>query len=538
MGTSASENIALDISATSNTAALQGARDDVTSLGKAAKEATDEMAEGYTQASASVDRFAVSLQHSEEGIERSRGAARGLALEVAHLSDAVVLSGGSMLGLVRAAGLAATEMAELSGVASLAASASGIGAIITVAATVIGLFVEMNREEDKLASSTKGLMDSLSGLASKSVDAIAAQEAFEMNLFKRTNQQIKDNNDLIASQQKIIDAGNGSSLTPDDTRKFTAAQEQNKRLLAFRSELEQRLYDIHKMGLDAQARADEQADEKAQRDQERRAADAHRIEEQREQKATALGAAMMEERSSALDKVNLSEEGQAIAKIDRETARREEEIRALQRSEDEETALIVLAETDRDAKVSAIRKAAQDAADKEKERQRQEDQRKQDEATQRQIHALESVMDAAIRSSDSYMQVVTKTLLTPIEKELEAEAAKAFVKAQASFASHDYIGAAEWGAVGLAAIEGARLVSQLGGLGSSGGGDGGAGAGSGASLTPRDSQGGGVTVLNLYTSDPFNRQNIMTASYELNRAGILNRPVYLPPTKGLSTSPG
>jgi hypothetical protein len=51
----------------------------------------------------------------------------------------------------------------------------------------------------------------------------------------------------------------------------------------------------------------------------------------------------------------------------------------------------------------------------------------------------------------------------------------------------------------------------------------------------RDSQSAGGQVINLYTVDPRNQEIINHTRYELGRAGVLKRPIYVPPTTGLAS---
>lgn len=528
MGTAAAENIAIQVESTANTRAISTAREDVTALGRATKEATGEVAEGFKSAGESTERFASHLQDTEEGVERSRGAARGLAMEFSHLSMAAVEGEGSTMGLIRAIGLATTEMAEMSGVAELAASASVLGAVAVAVTTLVALF-------DSAAEKNEKFLDSLSRLTQLNSRGIQMEADKDLQYLRETQAQITANIEAIKKDEEP---------TANPIRQIANAvdeqqrRNENKRLVALAEELEKQIFEIHEKGIEQK----EKEDDEAAREAERRAKEAARIAEENARKAAELDARMSEEKQSALDKVALNEEDQAIQKAIREEHRREAEIRALQVSEDEKTHLLILAQEDRDAQISAIHKAAVD-------RQAAEDKRKADEAAreaararEQQVRAIEQSMDAGIRAHESYADIATKTLLTPVEKYLEGLAASQLIDAAADAAALNFVGAAAHAAVAALALEGAREVAQIGGLNSHGGGGSGGGsygAGSGSDpFHPKDQQGGGATVINLMTTNPYSGENIAIASYELTRAGKLNRPIYVPPTNGLAVGGG
>ncbi|HVX39617.1 MAG TPA: hypothetical protein VHB25_08590 [Gemmatimonadaceae bacterium] len=125
-----------------------------------------------------------------------------------------------------------------------------------------------------------------------------------------------------------------------------------------------------------------------------------------------------------------------------------------------------------------------------------------------------------------------------------ADAARALVKAAhegaeaiASLAAGDFRGAALHGAAALEFGKAAALGAQES-LGAGGGGGAGSGgvastnAGS-ATFAPNAPQGGAAVIVNLLTTNPYTGENVATTSYYLNRQGLLNRPIYVPPTTGL-----
>jgi hypothetical protein len=289
----------------------------------------------------------------------------------------------------------------------------------------------------------------------------------------------------------------------------------------------------------------ERAADQATREAERRAQEEQRRRDEDLHKAESLHAALQEERQSAIDTATETEEQAAIDRAVRQEKRREEEIRNLQISEDEKTKVILDAQEARDAQITAIHKAAQDRQAEEDQRAADRQQRDQERAQEEQFELLSRGVEAAIQSAKSYPDALTKAFLTPIENFLDSIAVQETVAAVVDAAHLNFVGAAAHGAAAALAIAGARKVAQIGGLNSSSGGTSapstGSGAssyGSGSTFTPntRD-QNNGAIVVQLITTDPFNRQNIANVSYQLQRAGFLNRPIYIPPTTGLSQVP-
>jgi hypothetical protein len=94
------------------------------------------------------------------------------------------------------------------------------------------------------------------------------------------------------------------------------------------------------------------------------------------------------------------------------------------------------------------------------------------------------------------------------------------------------LAAGGYGAAALAA--GAEAAGAMGVGGGGGSGKGGSGAADSV-FQARDSQSAGGQVINLYTVDPRNQEIINHTRYELGRAGVLKRPIYVPPTTGLAS---
>lgn len=186
-----------------------------------------------------------------------------------------------------------------------------------------------------------------------------------------------------------------------------------------------------------------------------------------------------------------------------------------------------------------------DRADKEDEKRTEERIKKQQQAEKKRAAVLLLAVDAYVKGSESLQKTLIRLALDPLIKELEGTAVRQFVRAAASAAALDFAGAARHAGAGALALAGAREIAQLGGLGggSAGGGSGGSSGGGGSSSTtfePRVSGGAaGVMGLTIITQNSLGADHIQNLSFELNRAGILKRPiVQLPPTSGITVSAG
>lgn len=147
-----------------------------------------------------------------------------------------------------------------------------------------------------------------------------------------------------------------------------------------------------------------------------------------------------------------------------------------------------------------------------------------------------TIEDVLIASKSRQIKAIGHAAQTLRKLEIGAEGAYDAVLALregglalASFASGDFAGGALHLASAAQLGAAAALAGQeaLGGGTSSGGGGGGAsGAGT---FEPRNAASGGPQVINLYTTNPYSRENIQQVQYELDRAGVLK----IPPTTGI-----
>lgn len=137
-------------------------------------------------------------------------------------------------------------------------------------------------------------------------------------------------------------------------------------------------------------------------------------------------------------------------------------------------------------------------------------------------------LDAAVRSSDSLGKVLKRAALEPVVSFLEGLAIQEGIKAIAHYADFDLVGGALHTAAAAAAAGGAREVAQLGGLTSGGGGGRGGGGGGGGQFVPNAQQQGGNQTVLIQIGDVSNQALVNTLRYEIDRSGMLGKPVVAP----------
>jgi len=221
----------------------------------------------------------------------------------------------------------------------------------------------------------------------------------------------------------------------------------------------------------------------------------------------------------------------------REYLKQLDEIQKLQISEDEKTKLIVLAAQERDAAVNVARAKQQTKEEAGAAKALALEERK----AAKRLAIIRGNIDRIVNAEGSVVQTLKRIALEPVVSELESIAAKEAVKALEAAASFNFPGAALHTAAAAAAIVAAHEVAGWAGGSSSGGSSGSAGgAGSGGSqgggtFEPRTgAQGAGSVTINLITRNPYGRDQVQQVMWEINRAGILNRPpVEIPPTTGI-----
>lgn len=223
-----------------------------------------------------------------------------------------------------------------------------------------------------------------------------------------------------------------------------------------------------------------------------------------------------------------------IAANEAEYMRRVQDIANLADTEAQKTTLYLDAEQLRQAGLAEIRKQAADAEDRE--RQRAEEKVKS--AEKRKAAIMLNSIDQFVHASASLQKILIQAALSPLIKELEGTAVRQFVRAAASWAAGDFVGAARHAAAGALATAGAREVAQLGEMAGGGGSAGGSAGGGGNSTTfePRNAaEGGGMMNLTIITQNALGPDHIQNIAFQLNRSGILKQPlIEIPATTGIT----
>lgn len=153
-----------------------------------------------------------------------------------------------------------------------------------------------------------------------------------------------------------------------------------------------------------------------------------------------------------------------------------------------------------------------------------------------------TIEDVLLASKSRQIKAIGHAAQTIRRLEIGAEGAHSAVLALkaggqglAALGSGNFAGAAEYFAAAVQFGAAAALAGQesLGGGGSAG--SGGGGSQNVGTFEPRDNgAGGGGTTINLYTTNPYGREQIQQVKFELDRANVMRRPgIEIPPTTGI-----
>jgi hypothetical protein len=423
--------VGLSEGATVATKALEGEAVAAARAGQATGAAAQTTARSNTVAAQSFDPIS----------SRARTAANAFAM----LGLAASGGTGSVQSMVTASGSLAFGLASLSTSARIAAGASGIGAMVTVAAVLIPLLMRMGRESERVAGSF--------GKAFGGGDDASAGRFLELARQRRA-----------AAQKALEDAPTGLLNDPSDrARKERQA------------------------ALDEAVKDEQSAIEAvfaARRNARRRAAEERKQEQEDIKRDRArtddIYFAVTNERILAEMRGSGNAEGADVqqARIDR--TNRDLEISDLKISDAEKEDLRTRNADALEAKLTEIHNKYADQriakADDEARKQEDIDKRK---AAKRLDIAKQNV-HALVTAEGSILQTMKRLALEPIIDRLEGIAAQQAVEAVASGAALDFRGAAMHAAAAAAAIAAAREVAGWAGTGGrGGGGSAGAGAGSG-----------------------------------------------------------
>jgi hypothetical protein len=518
----------------------------------------------------------------DEGLTKIPGSARTAANALAMLSSAAIMGQGSAQGMMVAVGGLTTGLASLSSSAQIAAAATGIGALITVAATVGFALYKMGDQ----ATAAKHDIEALNDYSAQSIgqfvtdlkakndqlekEAARTEGFFDRMLHRREMRPGESplaalSNDIMdtfgASSPALRALERGQDLTEQATRKAAELGERERiRLITQRdqiqatiraNELELRGAEITRGSLDTFARQAQALTTNLQIERDRikeqfRYRDEHGHEvaltsTQRKEMERMLDLAgqmygiKREELGIDEQQVNAAYKRQAIISdaavglggndVKAQVDAKEAQIRAEGELDIAHGRNRIDVERSVQAKIVEIRRATMKAA--------------ADDAKtivgvlldsgSKQVKAIGHAADAVRR-----VQIGAQAAHAAVESAIE------FGKAIGSAASLDFRGAALHASSGLALARAAALGAKEslggGGGGSSGGGGGGGGADPNGAFRPRTgTEGQGNVVINLLTQDPYGATKIQQVMYELNRAQVLGRPpVQIPPTTGIS----
>jgi hypothetical protein len=563
MGTSASENIALHIGSTNDLRAVREAKSETTALGQAAKQATDEAAASNAKLTATIDqvrraqeasngdfekfkqelaaivqaenkltvaaaaatqqiqkqaaagasggkvvgaigpqlgpalpdtRLAAEIEKSNAALERIPRRVRTAGNSLGLLSAAAVNGTGSLSGLATAAGNVVQGMALMSTNAKLAASAYGIGALIAAIGVLIAVSIEAKRALGELPT---GVLNSA-----------MSEHINNLNTVKQINDEIAMTEQRRAALAEGLGRGDQDALQAN-VNLGAQIEALYRRRVALVNELRDKERQAAKEAASRAKAEAEKAAAKAKSDNEyvinlsreaglaqialtkdefQRKREMIEFEAQSEQAAVDARKMSSDDQKQALDEIN-RKKLYSIQLLERE----------IQIAKDKQVkdGLAGYAKLSQAATLhgSIVVKVAQAAAE-------------------------------AVRKYEILVQAKKDAVLAKSE----------WAAAMKAFANHDYPGGALHlvAAGGYAASAAAGGAAALSGGGGGGGGSAGGGAnGDGTTFQPTNGSGGGAVSIVLQTVNPYSKEVIGEAIYQINRAGVLKRPIPIAPTSAL-----
>lgn len=475
---------------------------------------------------------------------RARTAANGLGI----LAQAASTGTGSLAGMATAAGNLATGLAQVSRNAKIAASASVIGLLIQLGALAYGAFdgwrkktKELNSELADLASKGKGLDDALAGkdLAQR-IEQINRQAEKEIDQAKEINFLRGDQRGKIIAQI-LENRGKEIALANTQAANEAAQRAQERADLIANGNIDLTLAQerIQRGATELQLAQSELI---AERD--RRRVEIERSFERRSASGEiiALGAAEIEQ-ATELHRQNIAitQAKKQQLEIDQELARRQNRASVLQGSDkltDRVSGRLEEIEIEREAEIRRtgdVYNATLSAEQKKRALYRETMRQAADDARTI-IDVLNASHSKGVKAFAAKADSIRRFIIGAQAAEAGVEALIEGGKAIGSLAVGDFRGAALHGAAALSLTKAAAIAGQE----SLGGGraytsDKASGVG-GPTFAPKEKSEGSPVVVNLFTSDPYGRENIMIASYQLQRSGITKRPIYVPPTTALRTA--
>lgn len=505
---------------------------------------------------------------TEEQLRRVPGSARTAANALSLLGNAALYGTGSVNGMIVASGGLATGLAALSKSATVAAAASGIGAIVTIAALAATALYRMGdaakvsqTQVDALKNFTAAnVQTNLAGIRAARDQAQAdALKAADAGWLERFNKMTAAN--LMTEEGRRVAAGGGvdfskmekaNQLTEEAT-KITLEKLRAERLrvlaLADQARYQERSNALEIIG----AKATEGSLDTFQRRRQEIITQA-KIEDDQQRK-------QFEFRNEAgvlihtnVDAMNrLIAQHRILTDIQLHELTQAEQLANAAYKRTVATAVAAAGDSAADryaAKLDEINanadldlKAGHDAVEVERNKQAQIRALRKD--TWRQAgEDAKSLTNVLIDSGSKQVRAVGHAAETIRRVVIGAQAAHAAVeaaieggKAIGSLAAFDFRGAALHGAAALELAKAAALGAQEslgGGVPSGGGGGAGAGSGGGSTFEPRSgTEGQGMVTINLLSQNPYGAEQIQQVSYLLQRGEILKRPIPIGPTTQL-----
>lgn len=457
--------------------------------------------------------FEASLVHTGTQLERISPKAQraGNAMSILSLS-AAGLTGGTQ-GAINAAGSLTSSLALLTTNASLAAGAYGLGALVAVGGALYAVLDNIDKKVGDLAN--KRLTRLLSRIPDESIDAVVSGAQSKRDAALKAYE----------SAGRDVTYHDGQVIFGKKQRQFEEADAQLSMAL-------ERQLDIHREhGRELAREAD---------------ADRKRAVEKAREHAKAVENAMIQSQerifamrtrvSSINEEYGGGGRGEQGAALLEARAATQAKLRELDRNEllgeqeKQRERLAIIAEGE--ANAAAIR--GNYARKEAKER----DDAERASAKRRQAIALGFVKEA-VNSQQSIAQTLKRLALEPIVSELEGLAAREAVKALTSWPNVPAM--AKHAAGAALATAAAREVSGWAGGGTKGshsGASGGGGGYGGGTFEPRTgADNNGTMNFTIITQNAMGPDHIQNLAYQLNRAGVMKRPlVQLPATTGITVS--
>lgn len=467
---------------------------------------------------------------------RARTAANAMGV----LSQAAVMSTGSISSMVTAVGSLSTGLSSLATSAKAVAAATWITLLIQAGTLVYGVvhgvkqqLKEFDQQLGDLASERKGILDTLGG------DDLAAKLEQINRASDKQIAQAKEISFLYKGQREEIIGG----INKNRERSIALATTQHRNEMAARAEerqaqinngaielrLEQDRADARKddyqLSLQANEANRQQREAEIRRSFERRSAsgaiialNAQEIEQLNTllQQNTDIAHAQGEQLRIARERSLQLQTAQALQGSDSLTERfrgRLEEIEIERQAAIKATGDVYTANVIAEEKKRALYRQTANVAN---------------ESAKTFYQVLQSSHDKNLKAVSTFAENIRRVLIG-------ADAARAAVKgfiegaeAVASLAVGDFRGAALHGTAAAQFAAAAAVGFREAGGGGSGGGGGGGGGPSGTFAQTREREASGNVTVVLQVVDPNSRDAVAETSYQLQRAGVLNRPVYAP----------